>query len=105
PHLLHRRDHLGRVGDHFVVERAPHASVDLADFGAEALWAPPRLEPVLRRPKVPDVRDARAVAPLDNDLARMLLVHVHDSFFLLFVWRWLRLSSRAAPKRSRRASH
>ena len=67
-HLLHRRNHLRRVGDHLVPKGAANAGIELLDVGAEALRPPPRLEALLGGPESPHILDTRSVRALDNDL-------------------------------------
>src|SRR5262249_51869337 len=110
-HPLHRGDVLGRVRDHIVVESAAYLRLQLVHLDATALGSPPGLEALLCGPKVPELLDPRAVGALDDDLGSisvdgcrsLRITHVRYSLFV--VLRRLRCSSKAAPKRSSRASH
>src|SRR5437870_1130998 len=65
---LHRLDR-GRAGrSHRVLEFAARAQVELPDGGREAFRSPPRFQPLLGRPSLPDILHGRTQGALEVDL-------------------------------------
>jgi len=85
-HLLHRRDHFLRVGDHLVPKDAAHAGVKLLNVGSKPLRPPPRLEALLRGPQIPQLLRLCSIRALDDDVrAGALLLDGHGFSFVAFM--------------------
>jgi hypothetical protein len=65
--LLHEGDLRRGGGGHRVDELPAGTQVELDHLDVEALWSPPRLDPVLGRPEVPDVLDRGVEAAFEHD--------------------------------------